>query len=85
MAPARMTSPRTRSPTSASKNRRRKKLSRHLFSAILRGDTARVTALLRAGTDPERGNNEGTTPRYEASVNGRAEIARLLLAAGASP
>ncbi|MET9404506.1 ankyrin repeat domain-containing protein [Streptomyces sp. NPDC002935] len=65
--------------------RRRKKLSRNLFSAILRGDTARVTALLRAGTDPERGNSEGTTPLYEASVNGRAEIARLLLAAGASP
>ncbi|MER5470581.1 ankyrin repeat domain-containing protein [Streptomyces sp. NPDC002685] len=65
--------------------RRRKKLSRNLFSAILRGDTARVTALLRGGTDPERGNSEGTTPLYEASVNGRAEIARLLLAAGASP
>ncbi|MEE1772605.1 ankyrin repeat domain-containing protein [Streptomyces sp. JV185] len=65
--------------------RQRKKLSRHLFETIPTGDTARVKALLRAGADPERRDSEGVTPLYEASVNGKAEIARLLLAAGASP
>ncbi|MFD9220133.1 ankyrin repeat domain-containing protein [Streptomyces sp. NPDC060064] len=65
--------------------RKRKKLSRHLFVAVLMGDTIRVKALLRAGTDPNRADSEGATPLYVASVNGEAEIARLLLAAGASP
>ncbi|QFR02192.1 ankyrin repeat domain-containing protein [Streptomyces phaeolivaceus] len=67
------------------KQRKRKKLSRRLFSAIPAGDTAAVKAVLRAGADPERTDSEGTTPLYAASVNGEAEIARLLLAAGASP
>ncbi|WP_327398083.1 ankyrin repeat domain-containing protein [Streptomyces phaeochromogenes] len=65
--------------------RQRKKLSRQLFAAILAGDTARVQAALRAGADPDRGDSEGTTPLYVASVNGEAAIARLLLVAGASP
>lgn len=65
--------------------RRQKKFSRHLFTAIAHGDTARVKALLRAGAEPERRDSEGTTPLYEACVNGEAEIAGLLLAAGASP
>ncbi|MEU7136024.1 ankyrin repeat domain-containing protein [Streptomyces sp. NPDC046261] len=65
--------------------RRRKKLSRHLFEAIWMGDTARAKTLLRAGVDPERRDSEGTTPLYEACVNGKAGIARLLLAAGAFP
>ncbi|MFK0025023.1 ankyrin repeat domain-containing protein [Streptomyces sp. NPDC090798] len=65
--------------------RRQKKLSHHLFAAIPVGDTARVKAVLRAGADPERADSEGTTPLYEASVNGEVEIARLLLAAGACP
>ncbi|MFE7359299.1 ankyrin repeat domain-containing protein [Streptomyces sp. NPDC057543] len=65
--------------------RRRKKLSHRLFGAILVGDTVRVKAVLRAGADPERGDSEGATPLYTASVNGQSEIARLLLAAGASP
>ncbi|WP_406376499.1 ankyrin repeat domain-containing protein [Streptomyces sp. NBC_00647] len=65
--------------------RKRKGLSRHLVEAILEGDAARVKAVLRAGADPERGDSEGTTPLYMASVNGEAEIARLLLAAGISP
>lgn len=49
------------------------------------GETARVTTLLQAGADPELADSEGTTPLYVASVNGEAEIVRLLLAAGASP
>lgn len=44
-----------------------------------------MKAVLRAGGDPERADSEGTTPLYWASVNGEADIARLLLAAGASP
>ncbi|MFI6274874.1 ankyrin repeat domain-containing protein [Streptomyces sp. NPDC050988] len=66
-------------------HRQWKKLSRQLFAAILAGDTARVQAALRAGADPEQGDSEGTTPLYVASVNGEAEIARLLLTAGAAP
>ncbi|MEV6544160.1 ankyrin repeat domain-containing protein [Streptomyces sp. NPDC051665] len=65
--------------------RQQKKLSRRLFGAIQGGDTAVVTAVLRAGVDPERADSEGTTPLYEAAVNGEAVIAGLLLAAGASP
>ncbi|MFG2988010.1 ankyrin repeat domain-containing protein [Streptomyces sp. NPDC048257] len=65
--------------------RQRKKLSRRLFQAIPGGDTPAVKALLRAGVDPDRADSEGTTPLYEASVSGKAEIARLLLVAGASP
>ncbi|MER6154076.1 ankyrin repeat domain-containing protein [Streptomyces sp. NPDC001868] len=65
--------------------RQRKKLSRRLCNAILVGDTAAVKAVLRAGADPEQADSEGTTPLYAASVNGEADIARLLLAAGAAP
>jgi ankyrin repeat protein len=65
--------------------RRRKKLSQHLGTAVLIGDTVRMKALLRAGADPERADSEGVTPLYLASVNGEAEMARLLLVSGASP
>ncbi|OAR24116.1 serine/threonine protein kinase [Streptomyces sp. ERV7] len=66
-------------------HRRRKKLSDRLFGAIAVGDAARVRAVLRAGADAEGADREGTTPLYEAAVNGRAEIARVLLTAGAAP
>ncbi|WP_103540508.1 ankyrin repeat domain-containing protein [Streptomyces sp. SM1] len=65
--------------------RQRKKLSRRLFDATLAGDIAGVETALRAGADPERSDGEGATPLYAACVDGDAEIARLLLAAGASP
>ncbi|MFE6163824.1 ankyrin repeat domain-containing protein [Streptomyces sp. NPDC056486] len=65
--------------------RRQKKYSRRLFEAISAGDVTVVKAFLRAGADPNRTDSEGTTPLYEASVNGKAEIARLLLTAGAAP
>ncbi|WP_411129061.1 ankyrin repeat domain-containing protein [Streptomyces sp. x-19] len=65
--------------------RQQKKLSRHLFVAILMGDTARVKMVLRAGIDPNKPDSEGTTPLYLASVTGEADIARRLLKAGASP
>ncbi|MGA4841231.1 ankyrin repeat domain-containing protein [Streptomyces sp. G45] len=66
-------------------HRRRKKLTRRLFEAIWEGDAARVGAALRTGADPNRPDRDGVTPLYEAAVNGRAEAARLLLAAGARP
>ncbi|KUF15919.1 ankyrin repeat domain-containing protein [Streptomyces silvensis] len=65
--------------------RKRKKLDARLFGVIWWGGTTCVRALLRAGADPSRPDREGVTPLYEASVNGRAEVARLLLAAGAAP
>ncbi|MFG3295230.1 ankyrin repeat domain-containing protein [Streptomyces sp. NPDC048179] len=67
------------------KQRRQKKLSRSLFEAVQAGDARTVKALLHSGACPERGNGDGTTPLYLASVQGEAEIARLLLEAGASP
>ncbi|MFI1104788.1 ankyrin repeat domain-containing protein [Streptomyces melanogenes] len=65
--------------------RHQKKLSHRLFAAIAAGDAARVRAVLRSGADPERPDGEGARPLYEAAVNGKAEIVRLLLAAGAAP
>ncbi|MEU7697500.1 ankyrin repeat domain-containing protein [Streptomyces sp. NPDC015492] len=67
------------------KQRKQKKLSHHLFEAVLAGDAMRTKALLRGGASPERPDRDGTTPLYLASVQGEAEIARLLMAAGASP
>lgn len=67
------------------KQRRQKKLSRDLLEATLAADAVRVKALLKAGAHPERGDSDGTTPLYVASVQGAAEVARLLLEAGASP
>ncbi|MFD9424647.1 MULTISPECIES: ankyrin repeat domain-containing protein [unclassified Streptomyces] len=67
------------------KQRQQKKLSRHLFEAVLTGDAMHTKALLRSGASPERRNSDGTTPLYLASVQGEAEIARLLMEAGASP
>lgn len=65
--------------------RRQKKLTGRLFEAVLGDDAIGVAGLLRAGADPRRADREGTTPLYEAAVNGRTAIARLLLAAGAPP
>ncbi|MEU1124862.1 ankyrin repeat domain-containing protein [Streptomyces sp. NPDC005899] len=67
------------------KQRKQKKLSHHLFEAVLAGDAERTKALLRGGASPARRNSDGTTPLYLASVQGEAEIARLLMEAGASP
>ncbi|GAA1320910.1 hypothetical protein GCM10009647_053670 [Streptomyces sanglieri] len=48
------------------------------------GESGRVKVILRAGADPERADSEGVTPLCLASVNGEAEMARLLLVSGAS-
>ncbi|MER7027245.1 MULTISPECIES: ankyrin repeat domain-containing protein [Streptomyces] len=65
--------------------RQRKKLSRRLFCSILMGDAAAVQAVLRTGISPDAPDGTGTTPLYLAAVNGEADIARLLLGAGAAP
>ncbi|MFJ2773245.1 ankyrin repeat domain-containing protein [Streptomyces sp. NPDC087300] len=65
--------------------RKRKKLSRQLLDASRAGDVARVRAALRTGVGPDIPDIEGPTPLYLASVNGEAEVVRLLLKAGASP
>nr|WP_202454855.1 ankyrin repeat domain-containing protein [Streptomyces sp. SID8367] len=49
------------------------------------GDARATKAVLRSGACPERRNHDGTTPLYLASVQGEAEIARLLMEVGASP
>jgi ankyrin repeat protein len=49
------------------------------------GRSTDVARLLRAGAPPEGPDTGGTTPLYAASVQGEAGIARVLLAAGASP
>lgn len=67
------------------KQRQQKKLSRRLVAAVLTGDVRSTKALLRSGTSPEKGNGDGTTPLYLASVQGEAETARVLMEAGASP
>ncbi|MEV7321938.1 ankyrin repeat domain-containing protein [Streptomyces sp. NPDC093970] len=67
------------------KQRQQKKLSHRLFEAVLSADATSVKDLLRRGADPARRNTDGTTPLYLASVQGEAEVARLLMEAGASP
>ncbi|SBT93773.1 Ankyrin repeat-containing protein [Streptomyces sp. DI166] len=67
------------------KRRQQKRLSQRLFEAVLAGDATTVKTLLRSGASPQGRDNEGTTPLYLASVQGEAEVARLLLEAGACP
>ncbi|HWS34925.1 MAG TPA: ankyrin repeat domain-containing protein [Actinoplanes sp.] len=65
--------------------RRRKKLQRSLVAACEWGSPQRIAALLRAGADPGMPDGDGTTPLYRASVQGRADVVRVLAAAGADP
>ncbi|MFD8914991.1 ankyrin repeat domain-containing protein [Streptomyces sp. NPDC059575] len=65
--------------------RQRKKLSRRLFQAVLAGDVRGVKAVLGNGASPGWRDGDGTTPLYLASVQGEAEVVRLLLEGGACP
>ncbi|MER5949622.1 ankyrin repeat domain-containing protein [Streptomyces sp. NPDC001904] len=67
------------------KQRRRKKLSRDLFGAILSGDAVRARAVVRRGVGPRWRFDDGATPLYLAAVQGEAEVAGVLLEAGAAP
>jgi truncated hemoglobin YjbI len=52
-----------------------------LHEAAMAGDAELAAALIRAGADPDAKEPEGHTPLYRASTG---EVARVLLAAGAS-
>ncbi|MGC4765685.1 ankyrin repeat domain-containing protein [Micromonospora sp. DT46] len=65
--------------------RQRKKRTKRLMEAVRREDAAAVSGLLRAGADPNVPDRDRTLPLYQASVNGSAELVRVLLAAGAVP
>lgn len=58
-------------------------MQRLLVEAAGWGDPREVGRLLRVGADPDLPDRDGTTPLYRASVQGRADTVRLLLAAGA--
>ncbi|NUR29292.1 MAG: ankyrin repeat domain-containing protein [Catenulispora sp.] len=67
------------------KRRTAKKLSNRLVISVHFADLEGTRRLLRAGADANRPDADGTTPLYAAAVRGDAEIAELLLAAGADP
>lgn len=54
-----------------------------LVDAVRAGDTAQVVKLLADGISPDTMAPDGTRPLNEAARNGRAAVARLLLAADA--
>jgi ankyrin repeat protein len=55
-----------------------------LVEAVLAGDAESVAALLERGVAPDS-RFDGSTPLYQAAVQGETELARLLLDAGADP
>ncbi|WP_280420841.1 ankyrin repeat domain-containing protein [Nocardia carnea] len=57
----------------------------NLINAVWERDPVAVEALLKAGASPEESSEEGTTPLYQAAVNGATDLVRLLLAHGADP
>ncbi|WP_327318506.1 ankyrin repeat domain-containing protein [Streptomyces sp. NBC_01235] len=65
--------------------RRQKKLTKRLVAAARFERGPQVDQLLRAGADPAAADVDGTTPLYAACVQGAADTARRLLAAGAPP
>lgn len=50
--------------------------------AVMRGDTAGVRAMLRAGADVNAAQGDGMTPLHWAAMKGQVEIATMLLYAG---
>lgn len=67
------------------KRRIAKKLSNRLVIAVHYADLEATRRLLRAGADADRPDADGTTPLYAAAVRGDADIAEVLLGAGADP
>lgn len=59
--------------------------SAELFKAAVAGDTPRLLALLRAGTDVREANEYGQTPLFLAAYHGHGAAARLLAEWGGQP
>lgn len=59
--------------------------ARDIFSAARVGDTAAVSACLRAGTPVDTTDERGSTPLIVAAYNNRPETVALLLACKAGP
>jgi hypothetical protein len=57
--------------------------SAELFAAVKSGDTAKVGQSLAAGADPNARRQVGLTPLISAALEGRADIAKLLVDKGA--
>lgn len=55
-----------------------------LHEAASRGDVAAVRQLLDAGADPNAVGERGCTPLHRALERQRLQVARMLIAAGAS-
>ncbi len=64
--------------------RRRTIADAPVADAVMRGDTAGVRAMLRAGADVNAAQGDGMTPLHWAAMKGQAEIASILLYAGGS-
>ena len=56
-----------------------------LIDAILGSRIAQVAALVARGAPVDSNSPYGSTPLYEAAIQGEAEIVRILLDAGADP
>jgi len=59
--------------------------SRRLVAAVAGGDARQVTALVRAGADPDAADRSGWTGLHLAADTGDLTLARVLLDAGAHP
>jgi ankyrin repeat protein len=53
-------------------------------NAVMRGDAAEVRAMLRAGADVNAAQGDGMTALHWAAMKGQADIATMLLYAGAN-
>lgn len=58
-------------------------MSSELFTAVLAGDVAKTSALLKNGADCNASNEEGTTLLMQAAGAGHLEMVEMLLKAGA--
>ena len=55
-----------------------------LIEAVRRGDVSAVRSLIRRGSDVNAAQGDGLTPLHWAAMNGEAEIAEILVYAGAN-
>jgi ankyrin repeat protein len=58
-------------------------IDRLLHKATQNGDVDRVKELLQAGANPDHENEQGLTPLHWSALNGRADLAEVLIDHGA--